>query len=385
MFSNAPDRPANDETKSDYVDVLIIGAGISGLGAAYELKQQCPEQSFAILEGFESYGGTWLWHKYPGIRSDSDLFTFGYRFKPWLGAPIASGAEILKYLGEVIEENNLAPHIRYRHRVQTASWDSRTNLWTVVALRGEEQDPITLRCRFLWMCQGYYRHSKGYTPDWPGMSEFEGRIVHPQTWPQALDYEGKRVIVIGSGATAATVVPAIAADCDHVTLLQRSPTYFSPGVNRHWLADALREIGVDETTIHDVVRRKIVFDQYKFLQRSINDPESAKADLLKGVLAYLPQEVVDKHFTPNYRPWRQRIAVVPDGDLFESVNAGKVSVVTDNIERFTKSGIALKSVDHIDADIIVPPLSSISAFLETLRFLSTASLSNFRKPLPIGE
>ncbi len=338
---------------SEHVDVLIVGAGISGIGAAYELKQQCPDKSFLVLDALESFGGTWLWHKYPGVRSDSDLFTFGFRFKPWLGSPIASGAEILKYLGEAIEENGLGGHIRYGHRIERAAWDSAARRWSLTVLRAADGARRTFTCTFLWMCQGYYRHAKGYTPDWPGMSEFQGEIVHPQTWPDHLDYKGKRVVVIGSGATAATVVPAIAADCKHVTLLQRSPTYFSPGQNRHWLADTLRELTIDENIIHDIVRRKIVHDQSKFLRRSIEEPEAAKAELLKGVRKYLPQDVVDRHFTPSYRPWQQRIAVVLDGDLFECVKSGKVSVVTDTIERFTPTGLQLGSGESLDADIIV--------------------------------
>lgn len=341
------------EARVEHVDVLIIGAGISGIGAAYELKRQCPQKTFLVLDGFESFGGTWLWHKYPGIRSDSDLFTFGFRFKPWLGAPIATGAEILKYLGEAIEENDLGGHIRFSHHVESAAWDSATRTWTVKVRRKTDGAGLTFTCNFLWMCQGYYRHAKGYTPSWPGMSDFKGQIVHPQNWPEGLDYKNKRVVVIGSGATAATIVPAIAPDCQHVTLLQRSPTYFSPGQNRHWLADTLRELSIDETWIHEIVRRKIVHDQNRFLRRSIEEPEAAKAELLKSILKYLPQDTVDKHFTPSYRPWRQRIAVVLEGDLFEGINSGQVSIVTDTIERFTDQGLLLNSGRSIDADIII--------------------------------
>lgn len=349
-ISNNDVTPPNE---SGHFDVLIVGAGISGIGAAYELKHQCPNKTFLVLDAFEGFGGTWLWHKYPGVRSDSDLFTFGFRFKPWLGSPIASGTEILRYLGEAIEENNLGGHMRYGHRIEHAAWDNATRVWTLTALRTADGNRLRFTCNFLWMCQGYYRHAQGYTPDWPGMSDFQGKIVHPQNWPENLDYKDKRVVVIGSGATAATVVPAIAADCRHVTLLQRSPTYFSPGQNRHWLADTLRELNIDETWIHDIVRRKIVHDQNKFLRRSIEDPEAAKAELLKGVLKYLPQDVVEKHFTPSYRPWQQRIAVVPDGDLFECVRSGKVSVATDTIECFTQTGLELSSGERLEADIII--------------------------------
>ncbi len=207
---------------AEHFDVLIVGAGISGVGGAYHLTQQRPGTSFVVLERQETFGGTWWTHKYPGIRSDSDLYTFGYRFKPWVGAPIATAEEILSYMGEVIAENNLGPHIRYNHKILSASWSSKDNLWTVKAVTNGEVRLFT--CNFLWMCQGYYRHETGYTPEWPGMENYKGVIVHPQTWPEDLDYTDKNVLVIGSGATAATLVPAIAGKTKHVTMLQRSPT-----------------------------------------------------------------------------------------------------------------------------------------------------------------
>ena len=340
--------------KAAHFDVIIVGAGISGVGGAYHLKTQCPDKSFAVLEVLESFGGTWLTHKYPGIRSDSDLYTFGYRFKPWEGAPIATADEILKYMGEVIEDNDLAPHIRYRHKILTASWSSKDALWTLTAERTDTGERFVFTCNFLWMCQGYYRHSVGYTPEWAGMADFKGRIVHPQTWPDDLDLSGKRVLVIGSGATAATLVPAIAGDCAHVTMLQRSPTYFIPGRNANDLADQLRQLEVDPMWVHEIVRRRILFDQEAFTQRSFNEPESVKEELLAGVRMFLgPDYDVDKHFTPRYRPWRQRIAFVPDGDLFQGLAAGKASVVTDEIDRFTETGVKLKSGDTIEADIII--------------------------------
>lgn len=369
--------PTKDHPTPEHVDVLIVGAGISGLGAARELKVQCPGQSFLILEGMESFGGTWHWHRYPGIRSDSDLYTFGYRFKPWIGPPIASGQEILRYLGEVIEENDLGPQIRYRHRVLRADWNSDDARWTLTAFDAEHSKERVFTCSFLWMCQGYYRHERGYTPDWPDMETFKGRVIHPQTWPDDLDYTGKRVIVIGSGATAATVVPAIAPACEHVTMLQRSPTYFSPGVNKHWLADTLRELNIDDAWIHEIVRRKIVADQYRFLQRTLDDPASTVQDLMKGVLAYLPKETVEKHFTPRYRPWQQRIAVVPDGDLFEEVKAGRVSVVTDRIERFTPDGIIVGDGQELKADIIVTATGFDLCVLGDIAFSIDGETLNF--------
>lgn len=345
--------PKGSATALEHFDVLIVGAGISGIGGAYHLKQQCPGKSFVVLETLESFGGTWLTHAYPGIRSDSDLYTFGYRFKPWVGPPIATADEILKYMGEVIEENDLSPHIRYRHRITNATWSSRDNLWTVEAERLDTGQAVAFTCNFLWMCQGYYRHSEGYTPEWPGMADFKGRIVHPQTWPDDLDLKDKKVVVIGSGATAATLVPAIADDCGHVTLLQRSPTYFIPGRNANELADILRELKIDEAWIHEIVRRKILHDQDLFTRRSFEEPEAVKQELLAGVSAFVGPEITEKHFTPSYRPWRQRIAFVPDGDIFQCVNRGKASVVTDEIERFTEQGILLKSGQELEADIVI--------------------------------
>lgn len=344
---------ANEDSGVEHFDVLIVGAGISGVGAAHHLKEQCPDKSFVILEVQESFGGTWLTHKYPGIRSDSDLYTFGYRFKPWVGPPIATAQEILTYMGEVIEEEGIDRHIRYAHRVVSAQWSSAENLWTIDAVRTDTGEPLRFTAGFLWMCQGYYRHEEGYTPDWPGMGDFKGRIIHPQTWPDDADLKGKDVVVIGSGATAATLVPAIADECGHVTMLQRSPTYFIPARNANELADQLRELEVDPHWIHEIVRRKILHDQAQFTKRSFEEPEVVKEELLAGVRAFLPEETVQAHFVPHYRPWRQRIAFVPDGDLFQAARAGKASVVTDEIERFDATGIRLKSGKHLDADVII--------------------------------
>ncbi|MBS0412364.1 MAG: NAD(P)/FAD-dependent oxidoreductase [Proteobacteria bacterium] len=336
----------------EHVDVLIVGAGITGIDAAYHLARDRPDDSFVVLEALADFGGTWRVHRYPGVRSDSDLFTFGYSFKPWLGAPVAKAPEILKYLGEVIEENGLADHIRYGHRISSASWSSADNVWTIEGVAGEGR-PFRMTCGFLWMCHGYYRHGEGYTPDWPGMDNYKGRIVHPQRWPDDVDYRDKRVLVIGSGATAATVVPAIADDCRHVTMLQRSATYFFPSKNRHWLAELLRDLQVDERWVHEIVRRKIVADQYAFAQRALAEPDTVRRELLDGVARHLPQDAVDAHFTPTYRPWQQRIAVVPDGDLFECVRAGKASIVTGQIDRFVADGVRLQSGETLVADLVV--------------------------------
>jgi cation diffusion facilitator CzcD-associated flavoprotein CzcO len=340
-------------TRTEHFDVLIVGAGISGIGGAYHLQQQCPDRTFVVLDALESFGGTWLTHRYPGTRSDSDLYTFGYRFKPWTGPPIATADEILKYMGEVIAENDLARHIRYQHRIDAASWSSRDALWTVDATRTDTGEKFRFTASFLWMCQGYYKHAQGYTPEWKDMDRFRGVIVHPQTWPKDLDYRDKEVLVIGSGATTATVVPAIAAETRHTTVLQRSPTYFFPAPNRNELADTLRELDVDETWIHEIVRRKILHDQQLMTRVCIEQSDAAREMLLAGVRAYLPDDYVKEHFTPKYRPWQQRLAFVPDGDLFKGIQSGKASMVTDEIERFTEKGVLLKSGRELQADIIV--------------------------------
>ncbi|MFN9847806.1 MAG: flavin-containing monooxygenase [Alphaproteobacteria bacterium] len=347
------DRTVSGATPADeHFDVLIVGAGISGIGAAYHLRDQCPDKSYVVLDALDGCGGTWRTHRYPGIRSDSDLYTFGYRFKPWIGPPIAAASAILDYLEEVIAENDLARHIRYGHRIVEAAWDTAAALWTVRARRNDGAE-ATFTCNFLWMGQGYYRHDQGYTPEWPGMAGFKGRIVHPQSWPDDLDYHGKRVLLIGSGATAATLLPAIADDCAHVTLLQRSPTYFIPGRNANELADQLNALDIDPAWTHEIVRRKLLQDQAAFTLRAREEPDTVKAELLAGVSAFVGPELTERHFTPRYRPWRQRIAFVPDGDLFRSVMSGKASVADGEIETFTATGVRLKSGETLEADIIV--------------------------------
>jgi cation diffusion facilitator CzcD-associated flavoprotein CzcO len=350
----APLTSADTAPAAEHVDVLIVGAGISGVGAGYHLRQQCPDRSFVILEAEETFGGTWWTHTYPGIRSDSDLHTFGYRFKPWVGPPIATADEIRRYMGEVIEENDLGRHIRYRHRIQRAAWSSADNRWTIEATRTDTGEAARFTAQFLYMCQGYYRHREGYMPDWPGMARFQGPLVHSETWPEDLDYTGKRVVVIGSGATAATLIPAMAGDCAHVTMLQRSPTYFRTGRNAIEIAEELRMLGIDEAWIHEIVRRKILFEQDRFTRRTFEEPETVRAELIGNIRSLLgPDYDVDTHFTPSYRPWRQRLAFVPDADLFKGIASGRASVVTDEIEHFTETGIQLKSGKHLEADIIV--------------------------------
>jgi cation diffusion facilitator CzcD-associated flavoprotein CzcO len=359
-----------ENSPAESLDVLIVGAGISGVGAAYHLTHQRPGTSFVILEALDGFGGTWRTHRYPGIRSDSELYTFGYRFKPWTGAPIATAEEIMKYMGEVIEENGLRQHIRYSHKIESAIWLSHENRWTIDARRTDTHEEVRFSAKFLWMCQGYYRHSKGYTPEWSGMSRYRGRIVHPQEWPKDLEYANKRVVVIGSGATAATIIPAMAKETSHITMLQRSPTYYFTGRNVNELADMLRELKIDESWIHEIVRRKILLEQAKFTRLCFDDPQAAKALLLETVRAHLPPDYdVQTHFTPRYLPWRQRLAVVPNGDLFSAIRAGKASVVTGEIESFNENGITLKSGEELAADIIITATGFNMSALGDVRFV----------------
>jgi len=338
----------------EHFDVLVVGAGISGIGAAYHLQDQRPGTTFTVLDALPSHGGTWRTHRYPGVRSDSDLFTLGYRFKAWPGDPIATGEQILSYLGEVIDENDLARHIRYRHRVEEASWSSRTNRWTVTAVNLATGETVRLTAGFLWMCQGYYRHGKGYTPQWEGFEDFRGQVLHPQEWPSDVDLRDKKIVVIGSGATAATLIPAIADEAAHVTMLQRSPTYFMTRQNTNDLANTLRELDISPEWTHEIVRRQI-FKMTEEMRAAVNgNPEQLRKMLIDGVRAQLPEGFdVDKHFTPAYRPWQQRLALLPNGDLFEAIKQGKASVVTDTIARFSETGIKIGSGDHLDADVVI--------------------------------
>ena len=338
-----------------HVDVLIVGAGISGIGSAYHLQDQCPGKSYAIIECKDTFGGTWETHKYPGVRSDSDLYTFGYRFKPWVGTPIASAEEILRYMGEVIEENGIGQHIRYGQLITACKWSSADNLWTVEATRKADGAKTLFTANFLWMCQGYYDHEKPYIPDWAGLSDYKGLFVHAQKWDPATDYTGKRVLVIGSGATAATVVPAFAEKAAHVTMLQRSPTYFFCSENKNELADKLRAGGIDEPTIHRVVRAQIMHDQAAMTQRCIDEPDQVFEELKELVRAFTgkPDFQFEPHFTPRYRPWQQRLAFCPNGDIFQAAVAGKLTVVTDTIDRFTETGVLTSSGELLEADIIV--------------------------------
>lgn len=339
---------------AEHFDVLVLGAGISGIGAAYHLQDQRPGTTFTVLESLPSYGGTWWTHRYPGVRSDSDLFTLGYRFKAWPGDPIATGEQILTYLGEVIEENDLAPHIRYRHRVEDASWSSAEGRWTVRATNLDTSETVVVTAGFLWMCHGYYQHGRGYKPEWKGFSDFEGEVLHPQEWPEDVDLRDKRVVVIGSGATAATLIPAIADEAAHVTMLQRSPTYFIARPNSNELADTLRGLDVPPEWIHEIVRRQMIKMMEQMREVANGAPEEIRKFMIDGVRSQLPEDFdVDTHFTPSYRVWQQRLAVLPGGDLFQKIGQGRVSVVTDTIDHFTPDGITLSSGEQIPADVVI--------------------------------
>ncbi len=347
-----PERAAAQP--GDHFDVVIVGAGISGIDAAYHLQKDCPGKSFLMLEREESFGGTWLIHRYPGIRSDTDLFTFGFSWKPWTSVPLASAEEIRAYLGEAIEEQDLGRHIRYGQEVQAADWDSEAACWRLTCLDRSAGEARSISCGFLWMCQGYYRHDEGYLPDFPGMDDFEGRIVHPQTWPEDLDYAGKRVVVIGSGATAATLIPAIAEDCAEVTMLQRSPTYFYARPKVPELAQKLKPLKLPDAWFHEIMRRSYLHEREFITRLAARNPERLREQLLAEAQDQLGADYeLDPNFTPSYRPWQQRIAVVPDGDLFKCIRSGKVRVVTDRIERFTATGLGLQSGEELEADIVV--------------------------------
>jgi monooxygenase len=339
----------------EHVDVLIVGAGISGIGSAYHLQDQCPEKSYVILEAKDTFGGTWETHKYPGIRSDSDLYTFGYRFKPWVDAPIATSDKILRYMGEVIDDNGIAPHIRYGHRITACHWSSADNRWTVEALDKASGETRRFSCTFLWMCQGYYDHENPHMPEWPGTDAYKGLLVHAMKWDPKTDIKGKRIVVIGSGATSATVVPAVAKECEHVTLLQRRPIWYYPHPNENELATALTAGGVDDATMHHVVRTKINYDFEVMLNRCVDESDAMKAELLGAAQELLGPawEETAPHITPDYRPWQERVAFLPDGDMFTAIREGKASIVTDHIDRFTETGILTKSGQHIEADIVI--------------------------------
>jgi monooxygenase len=338
----------------EHFDVLVVGAGLSGIGAAVHLRKHCPERSFVILEGRERLGGTWDLFRYPGIRSDSDMYTLGYSFKPWeQPKAIADGPSILKYVQDTARENDIERHIRCGLQVKRAAWSTPDAAWTVEAERAGTNELVRFTCNFLFMCSGYYRYDAGYLPHFEGTERFAGRIVHPQFWPEKLDYAGQRVVIIGSGATAVTLLPELAKTAAHVTMLQRSPTWMVARPSEDALANRLRR-WLPATWAYALTRWKRVLLGMYFYALCQRKPEKVKSLLLGGVRAYLGPDVdVNKHFTPRYKPWDQRLCLVPDGDFFLAIRKKKASVVTDQIESFTTKGLKLRSGEELEADLVV--------------------------------
>ena len=336
-----------------HVDILIIGAGLSGIGAACHLSRKNPDKTYLLLESRNELGGTWSLFKYPGIRSDSDMYTFGYSFKTWDAAKsFADAPSILKYLNEAVDEYKVRDRIIYNHRAITYNFDSTHKQWSITAkntLTGEES---MFTCRFIFICSGYYNYDKGYTPIFEGQEDFEGEIIHPQNWPKDVDLSNKNVIVIGSGATAVTIVPEIAETTAHVTMLQRSPTYIGVLPNKDKIAGFIKKI-TPKKTAHKLIRIKNVLLDMLFFQFCRRYPNAAKKFIIKGAKKALGDYPVNPHFTPNYKPWTQRFCLAPDGDFFEVIKQGKASVVTEHIEQFTKNGIQLKSGKILNADTII--------------------------------
>jgi cation diffusion facilitator CzcD-associated flavoprotein CzcO len=359
---------------SEHVDVLIVGAGLSGIGAACHLQANCPGKSYAILEARERSGGTWDLFKYPGIRSDSDMYTLGYSFRPWSQPKsIADGPAILDYVRQVAVEHGVDEKIHFNHRVVRAEWSSSEARWSVEAIRGVEgeegeAESVCLSCNFLFLCSGYYRYDEGYTPEFRGSERFAGPIVHPQHWDEGIDYTGKRVVVIGSGATAVTLVPSMAERAAHVTMLQRSPTYIVSLPAEDPLAKQLRRF-LPSRVSAPIMRWKNVLLTMASFQISRRRPRAMKALIRKGLERRLPAGFdIDRHFSPSYDPWDQRLCLVPNGDLFESISAGTASVVTDRVETFTEKGIRLVSGAELEADVIVTATGLNLLALGGLRF-----------------
>jgi len=340
--------------KPEYFDVVIVGAGLSGIGAACHLQDDCPDKSYVIFEGRAAMGGTWDLFRYPGIRSDSDMHTLGYNFKPWRESKaIADGPSILNYVRETAAEHDIERHIRYGHRIVKAIWSSEEACWTLEARRPDTNQSVSVRCNLLLMCSGYYRYERGHTPEFKGRERFQGPIVHPQLWPQDLDYRDKKVVVVGSGATAMTLVPEMAKKAAHITMLQRSPTYVLSQPDTDWIANTLGKV-LPAKMAYAITRWKNITIQQWIYRRTRTSPDKVKRTLLKWVRKELGKDYdVDKHFTPDYNPWDQRLCLVPNGDLFVAIRSGKVSVVTDQIDTFVENGIRLQSGTELDADIII--------------------------------
>jgi monooxygenase len=338
----------------EHLDVLIIGAGLSGIGAAHHLQEAFPWRSYAIFEAREELGGTWDLFRYPGIRSDSDMHTLGYRFRPWTAAKsIADGPSILEYVKQTARDGGIDANIRLQYRVLRAEWSSEEAQWTVEAERTDTGEIVLVTCGYLWNCSGYYRYDEGFTPAFDGVERFGGEIVHPQHWPEDLDYAGKRVVVIGSGATAVTLVPAMAEKAAHVTMLQRSPTYIASMPAEDPVASGLRRV-LPDRAVYAIVRWKNVLLQTFIYQLSRRRPQAVKKLIRRGVERALPAGYdIDKHFKPLYNPWDQRMCLVPNGDLFQAIRKGSATVVTDTIETFTEGGIRLDSGEELEADVVV--------------------------------
>ncbi|HEX6458832.1 MAG TPA: NAD(P)/FAD-dependent oxidoreductase [Thermoleophilaceae bacterium] len=354
MTAASPKSSSNGSAPAEHVDVLIVGAGLSGIGAAAHLQDAFPQRSYAILEAREASGGTWDLFRYPGIRSDSDMHTLGYRFRPWTEQKaIADGPAILDYIRDTARDYGIDRHIRYQHRVVRADWSSEDSRWTVEATRADTGETVELTCHFLFICGGYYRYDQGYLPEFEGVDRFNGRFFHAQHWPHDLDYAGKRVVVIGSGATAMTLVPAMAEQAEHVTMLQRSPTYVIslPAIDP--IAEFLRR-KLPVRTAYWLIRWKNVLLQWLSYRLSRRRPEFVKKMIRHGLERQLPPGFdIDTHFKPRYNPWDQRLCLVPDGDLFKALGGGSASIVTDEVESFTEGGIRLRSGEELPADIVV--------------------------------
>jgi monooxygenase len=350
------------------VDVLVVGAGISGIGAGYHLQAYCPGKSYLILEARDDLGGTWDLFRYPGIRSDSDMHTLGFSFRPWKAAKaIADGPAIKDYLRDAARDYGIDRHIRYRQRVQSASWDSASARWTVEVERGAERERVTYSAGFLFMCSGYYDYAQGFSPEFQGRDDFWGTIVHPQHWPEDLDYRGKRVIVIGSGATAVTLVPELAREAAQVTMLQRSPTYMVSRPSQDKIANALRKFLPSKLAYGLTRWKNVLFGMY-FYKKTRTNPEGVNQWVLGKVRELLPPGYDMAHFTPSYNVWDQRLCLVPDDDLFQAIRAGTADVVTGHIDRFTEAGVRLKDGRELPADIIVTATGLNVQLLSGVRF-----------------
>lgn len=363
--------------QENHYDVIIVGAGLSGIGAAVHLQRECPGKTYAILEGRDAIGGTWDLFRYPGIRSDSDMHTLGFSFKPWEAAKaIADGPSIREYVRDTADEYGVTKNIRFKHLVRAARWSSDEALWHVTTEHADTGEQVKLTCNFIDMCAGYYSYKEGYTPQFDGRDAFRGDIIHPQFWDETYDYSGKKVVVIGSGATAMTLVPAMTDKAAHVTMLQRSPTYVVSRPAKDAVANTLRKV-LPSATAYSVTRWKNTGLQQFMYKQMRTKPEKMKQKLLDMTKKELPGDLVDKHFTPSYNPWDQRLCLIPDSDLFNAINDGKASVVTEHIDRFVENGILLKNGEVLEADVIVTATGLNLVQLGEVEFSVDGEIVNF--------